>query len=76
MLRLIYILIILSSILSCKTYERATTIDAWTDNRDVRYYVYEVRKYNRESDTLIEIRLDTITVDWYDTKEFELPYFK
>lgn len=57
---LIVICFILSS---CKTYEESTLIDRWYNKWNDKYYVYEIKRYNKKNDSLISARIDTVIIE-------------
>lgn len=50
--------------LSCATYKRSVEIERWMESYDIQYTVYEVNKYCRETDSLIETWKDTVIINW------------
>lgn len=59
----IKISLLLLVLCSCKTYEKTQCVETWIDKYNFKYSVWLVKKYNRKTDSLIQLRYDTTKVD-------------
>jgi len=57
---LLFLVLILTS---CKTYEKATYLESWTDKWNVKYQIICTKTYLRKNDSLVKIKVDTLKRD-------------
>lgn len=72
LMRIVFIIFCLFIFYSCKTYEVSTRTDYWIDRWNYKHSIWITKTYDRKTDSLIKISVDTVVTDLNPSSEVDL----